>query len=534
MTSLPRLSPAILEQLSSAGFGSAGFGSADSAPAVRMPAALNRDRTPGIVHLGIGAFHRAHQAVFTERAAAEANDDRWGIYGVTQRSASVRDQLRPQGGLYGVLELSQDGAGSRVASLSIIGSVRHVLFPAEETARVLTAIAAPTTHIVSLTVTEKGYRRAPHGGPNLADPALAFDLEVLEREIDGRASDSKEPSRSAIGLLVRALAHRWRTNGQPLTVVVCDNLLDNGPQVERLVQTLVEGSPAAGAPALLSWIQASVTFPATMVDRIVPSTTPEHRAVAQSMLGATDAGLVVAEPFSQWVIQDRFAGPRPAWELAGATITDDVSAHEDAKLRILNGTHSFLAYAGALRGHATIADAVADPELRQAALALINEDAIPSLGDSDIDLSTYRDLVIERFENAAIGHTTVQIAMDGSQKLPIRLLGTARDRLAAGHVPHATAYAVAAWMLYVRESTSGELRVAGTTVALDDPAAEDLARAASGPLDSIVDRLMDSTGVFSTDLAGDDQWRLALRAAVRDIASTSRAARSSAEAGVPA
>ena len=506
MSSLPRLSATTLADLSRTGL----------PPEVSPPARLDRASAPGIVHLGIGAFHRAHQAVFTERAAAAAGDDRWGIHGVTQRSATVRDQLRPQDGFYGVLELSDAGT-----SLDLIGSIRDVLFPAQETARVLDTIAAPTTHIVSLTVTEKGYRRAPQGGPDFADEALAYDLDVLTREIDGGSDvDREAPSRSAIGLLLRALTHRWQSGGEPLTVLVCDNLMDNGPQVESLVHATLDASPAAGASALLDWLRTSVTFPATMVDRIVPKTTDDHRRAAEALLGATDAGLVVAEPFSQWVIQDRFAGPRPAWETVGAQLTRNVSPYEHTKLRILNGTHSFLAYAGALRGHALIADAVADPELHAMARAMIDEDAIPSLGAIDeIDLASYRESVLERFANAAIGHTTVQIAMDGSQKLPIRFLQIVQDRLAAGAVPHAAIRAVAAWMLYVHSTTSGALEVAGAPVALDDPLASPLADAAAGSIDGLADRLVAKSGIFPPVLAEDDRFLGAVRAAVREVAS---------------
>ncbi|WP_084105773.1 mannitol dehydrogenase family protein [Demequina sp. NBRC 110056] len=502
MTSLPRLSPDTLGRLAP------GLGAE-----VSLPAEFDRAAAPGIVHLGIGAFHRAHQAVYTERAAAHAGDERWGILGVTQRSATVREQLRPQGGLYGVLELSEGAT-----ALDLIGSVRDVAFPGEETARVLSTVAAPTTHIVSLTVTEKGYRRADGGGPNLADPALAYDLDVLAAEIDGRPSDDNEPSRSASGLLLRGLARRHRAGGTPLTVLVCDNLMDNGPTVERLVHRILEVSPAAGATSLLDWIRTSVTFPATMVDRIVPATADAHRRVAESVLGATDAGLVVAEPFTQWVIEDRFAGPRPAWEAAGATLTDHVAPYEHVKLRILNGTHSALAYGGALRGYATIAEAVADPELNDFARALIDEDAIPSLADTgDIDLEEYRESVLERFANGAIGHTTVQIAMDGSQKLPIRMLATARDRLGSGHTPFAIARAVASWMLYVHATSEGTLEVAGRTVELDDPAADRLALAARGPLDGLAARMLDQSGVFPEDLAENLVWRAAVGAAVRDL-----------------
>ncbi|WP_084077083.1 mannitol dehydrogenase family protein [Demequina sp. NBRC 110057] len=502
MTSLRRLNTSTLASLTAAGL----------PDAVRAPAPLDRTAAPGIVHLGIGAFHRAHQAVFTEAAAAATGDDRWGIVGVTQRSAGVRGQLAPQDGLYGVLGLS-DGE----TRLDLVGQVRDVLFPAEQTADVLAAIAAPTTHVVSLTVTEKGYRRAAGGGPDLADAALAFDLEVLSREIDG-AADAAVTSRSAVGLLLRGLAHRWHGGGQPVSVVVCDNLMDNGPQVEALVHAIVDASPAAGAASLGDWLRASVAFPATMVDRIVPATTDAHRATASALLGASDAGLVVAEPFMQWVIQDRFAGPRPAWEEAGAQLTEDVSAYEHTKLRILNGTHSALAYLGALRGHALIADAVADPDLHAFARALIDEDAIPSLGSvEEIDLAAYRESVLERFANAAIGHTTVQIAMDGSQKLPIRFLATAQDRLAAGAVPHAMARAVAAWMLYVRATTAGELEVAGRRVELDDPLAARLGGLAVGPMEGLADRLVSGSGIFPAALAGDDRFRDAVRSAVDDL-----------------
>ncbi|MDN4476871.1 mannitol dehydrogenase family protein [Demequina sp. SYSU T00192] len=506
MTTLPRLSRATLATLADAGLD----------PAVRLPASATTALSTGIVHLGIGAFHRAHQAVFTERAIEATGDDRWGILGVTQRSATVRDQLLPQDGLYGVLELSDRGGGA--PPLELIGSIRDVAYPAEETARVLATIAAPATHIVSLTVTEKGYRRAADGGPDLADPALSFDLAVLAREIDRAATDDDEPSRSAVGLLVRALARRWRAGGDALTVVVCDNLMDNGPQVERLVHALVGACPAAGAGELLDWIRARVTFPATMVDRIVPATADAHRRAAERVLGATDAGLVVAEPFRQWVIEDRFAGPRPAWELAGATFTSDVAPYEHAKLRLLNGTHSLLAYAGALRGHATIAEAVADPLLYGLARTMLDEDSIPSLGaGSEIDLEAYRDSVLERFANAAIGHTTVQVAMDGSQKLPIRLLGIARDRLAVGQAPEAVARAVAAWMLFVHAAAAGSLEVAGSPVGLDDPAAQALGQAAAGSIDGLADRMLDRSGVFPAALAGDDRWRTAVRSGVSEL-----------------
>jgi fructuronate reductase len=480
-----------------------------TAPGVRLPAVDPAAVTVGQVHLGLGAFHRAHQAVFTEDAAAATGEDRWGIVGVTQRSARVVDQLVPQDGLYGVLTKSADET-----SLRLIGSLRDVAFPGVDTPRVLGALAAPTTHVVTLTVTEKGYRRAADGGPDLADPDLAADLEALADELRGGRSDV--PARSPIGLLLRGLAWRARADAGPVTVVCCDNLADNGAVLASLVAATLDS--VAGGDRLRAWIETSVRFPGTMVDRIVPATTDAHRAEAAALLGLMDAGLVVGEPFTQWVVEDAFAGPRPAWDLVGATLTADVAPYERAKLRILNASHSTLAYLGALRGHATIAQAVADPDLVAAVRALVDEDVLPTLvAPEGMDLARYRDDVLARFANPNTGHTTVQVAMDGSQKLPHRLLGTVRDRLAEGANPAAAALTVAAWIAYVRASTQGELVVDGRAVELDDPMAPALAAAAAGPLDSLADRMLDVRAVFGADLAEHPGFRAAVRAAVTGL-----------------
>ncbi len=476
---------------------------------VRLPAVDPSEVTVGLVHLGLGAFHRAHQAVFTEDAAASAGENGWGILGVTQRSARVVEQLVPQDGLYGVLT-----KGTDETSLRLVGSLRDVAFPGTDTARVLATIAAPTTHVVTLTVTEKGYRRAADGGPDLTDPDLSADLDALATEVRGGRADS--PARSPIGLLLRGLAQRARADAGPLTVVCCDNLADNGSVLAALVGTTLDAMP--DGRRLREWIDTSVRFPGTMVDRIVPATTDAHRAEAAALLGLTDAGLVVGEPFTQWVVEDHFAGPRPAWELAGATLTSAVAPYERAKLRVLNASHSTLAYLGALRGYATIAQAVADPDLAAAVRALVDEDVLPTLVAPDgMELTRYRDDVLARFANPNTGHTTVQVAMDGSQKLSPRLLGTVRDRLAAGAVPTAAAVTVAAWIAYVRATTQGELVVDGHRVPLDDPMAATLADAAAGPLDSLADRMLDVRAVFGDDLADSAAFRSAVRAAVANL-----------------
>ncbi|WP_136518052.1 mannitol dehydrogenase family protein [Cellulomonas telluris] len=475
---------------------------------VRGPAVDPAATTVGQVHLGLGAFTRAHQAVCTEDAAAATGGTGWGVLGVTQRSPRVAEQLVPQDGLYGVLTAGADGT-----SLRLVGSVRDVAYPGRDTGRVLDALAAATTHVVTLTVTEKGYRRGAGGGLDVGAEDVAADLADARAELTGGAAGA---ARTPVGMLVRGLVRRHRTSAAPLTVVCCDNLTDNGTVLAGLVGDALAAVP--GAEKARAWVEESVRFPSTMVDRIVPATTEAHHAEAEALLGLRDEGLVVGEPFFQWVVEDAFAGPRPAWERAGATLTQDVAPYERAKLRVLNATHSTLAYLGALRGHATIAEAVADPDLAAVARALVDEDVLPTLTAPDgMDLPAYRDSVLHRFANPATGHTTVQVAMDGSQKLPVRLLGTVADRLAAGAVPHAAATAFAGWVAYVRAASEGGLVVGGRTVALDDPLAPVLAEAAAGSPEEAVDGVLALRQVVPADVAASTEFRSAAVAALRDL-----------------
>ncbi|MFC8598447.1 mannitol dehydrogenase family protein [Isoptericola sp. NPDC057191] len=489
-----------------------------------LPARLDAPVTPeqvGIVHLGIGAFHRAHQAVFTELAARATGDRRWGILGVTQRSASVRDQLRPQGGVYSVLT-----AGTHESRLDLVGSVLDVAWPAEEAARVLATVAAATTHLVTLTVTEKGYARDADGGldvgrvradldalaaEHVADQAVAHGM-TSQNVYNPLVGERAVAGTTAVGLLVRGLAARWRAaeaagERRPITVLTCDNMVDNGRVLERLVGAAVAAAlPGPEGDGLRSWLATDVTFPCSMVDRIVPATTPAQRDAVERELGARDEGLVVGEPFRQWVIEDRFAGPRPEWERAGATLTTDVAPWERAKLRMLNGTHSLLAYAGRLAGLATLAEAVTDPALHERARAFMLDDALPTLTPPDgADLRAYGESLLERFANPATGHTTLQVSMDGTQKIPIRWGGIVVDRLAAGAVPAGAAFALAAWCEVVRrEAAAGRL--------VDDPRAAELADvvarvgdgdpAAAAPAD--VARALLALGGLLPDGAGTD------------------------------
>ncbi len=452
------------------------------APEVR-PRIDPRGLKVGIVHLGIGAFQRAHQAVFTEDAVAAAGGD-WGICGVTQRSPGVVEQLGPQDGLYSVTARDRDGAMTRV-----IGAVRELRWVGRDAAEVLDRIAAPTTAVVSLTVTEKGYRQDPATGRlNRRDPDIAADLA------DGG-------TRTVLGQLAAGLRHRRHANGAPLTIVSCDNLPGNGRRLAGLMHEFTEGD------ALQRWIEQSVAFPSTMVDRIVPATTAPDRAEIAGALGVADEGAVVTEPFAQWVIEDAFAAARPAWERGGAIVTDDVRPYEEIKLRLLNGTHSTIAYLGALAGYDLIADAV-DPAgpFSGVLRALMAQDAAPTVTVPDgFNLAAYQDEVLERFANPALRYTTLQVASDGSQKLPQRLLAAALDRRRAGAEPGMAALGVAAWMRFVSAHRSD----GGDDLPVDDPLADTISERLGGRSapPQVVDRLLSLREIFTPELASDDVWR---------------------------
>ena len=465
---------------------------------VTLPPPGTADQAIGILHFGIGAFHRAHQAVFTEDAAVATGDRRWGICGVTQRSPAVQDQLLPQDGLYGLLERAPQGN-----RLRIVGTVRDVIFPANQAGALDARFDDPAVAVITLTITEKGYSRDKRGQLDLADPAVAHDL-------------AGGTPRSAVGRLARGLQRRSRGSGAPVTVLCCDNLTSNGRVLARLVADFCQALPDAEGGPLTEWIAANVTYPSTMIDRIVPATTAADRDFAQSMLGLVDEGLVVAEPFRQWVIEDSFAADRPAWDLAGAQLTKDVAPYELMKLRILNGAHSTLAYLGALSGYPTIVETVADEALLSVARNLITRDAIPVLEPPDgTDLAAYGDQVLGRFANPALAHRTVQIAMDGSQKLPLRLLGTVRDNLRAGRHPRWAAYGVAAWMAYVASPHARN----GMALPIDDPLADRLAGTARGKTEpaAIVDALLGVAEVFGEDLPQVDWFRSELVGGVREL-----------------
>ncbi|MCB9947313.1 MAG: mannitol dehydrogenase family protein [Rhodospirillaceae bacterium] len=464
----------------------------------RLPADVGRpgyDRGRagiGIVHLGLGAFHRAHQAVYTDDVMGREGGD-WAISGVSLRHGDTRCALAPQDGLYTVAVRS--GEPDR---LRVIGSVREILVAPEQPEAVLARLIAPQTRIVTLTVTEKGYCHDPATGElRLDDAGIRHDLAHPDRP------------HTVIGYLVAALARRRTAGTAPFTPLTCDNLPANGRTLGRLVLAYARALDGG----LADWIGQAVPFPSTMVDRIVPATTQDDRAAVDARLGLADAWPVVTEPFTQWVIEDRFAGPRPAWELAGAELVEDVEPYEHMKLRLLNGSHSTMAYLGYLAGYETIAETMADPAFVTLIGRMMDREVTPTLTvPASADLGRYKAALLDRFANPGLKHRTWQIAMDGSQKLPQRLLGTVRDRLAAGRSIARLALAVAGWMRYVTG-----IDEAGRPIEVSDPLAGDLRRLADqagrDPA-ALADALLSVKAVFGSDLPQNMAFRSTVTSAL--------------------
>ncbi|WDB23963.1 fructuronate reductase [Escherichia albertii] len=387
-----------------------------------------------IVHLGCGAFHRAHQALYTHHLL-ESTDSDWGICEVNLMPGNDRvliENLKKQQLLYTVAE-----KGAESTELKIIGSMKEALHPEIDGCEgILNAMARPQTAIVSLTVTEKGYcADAASGQLDLNNPLIKHDLE------------NPTTPKSAIGYIVEALRLRREKGLKAFTVMSCDNVRENG----HVAKVAVLGLAQARDPQLAAWIEENVTFPCTMVDRIVPAATPETLQEIADQLGVYDPCAIACEPFRQWVIEDNFVNGRPDWDKVGAQFVADVVPFEMMKLRMLNGSHSFLAYLGYLGGYETIADTMTNEDYRKAAFALMMQEQAPTLSMPEgTDLNAYAKLLIERFSNPSLRHRTWQIAMDGSQKLPQRLLDPVRLHLKNGGSWRHLALGVAGWMRYTQ------------------------------------------------------------------------------------
>ena len=445
-----------------------------AATLARLPNWVERPRSgerppPQVVHLGIGAFHRAHQAVIFD-------DLGLGVTAASLRAPTVRDSLTPQDCLYSLVV--RDGTTETVR---VIGAVRNVIVAPEAPQDLIDALAAPETRIVTLTITEKGYL----------------------------------PGSDAAAFLARALGVRRAKGLRPFTAISCDNLADNGAKLRAAVLATVSD------PALRDWIEAGGAFPQTMVDRIVPATSEEDIDDLAGKIGLVDRAMVKTEPFTQWVIEDRFAGDPPDLAAAGVQIAADVGPWEEAKLRLLNGAHSAIAYLGGLAGVRFVHDFVARPAGRVFVETLWDEAETTLSPPAALNVAAYRRSLMQRFANAAIAHRTGQIAMDGSQKLPQRLLATIAARLDRGQPVAALTLAIAAWVRWqAGRSDSGEI------VTVDDPLAETTRRLVEASADPAEQAraMLTLRQVFPERLAADARFEQLLAAAIARLASQGAAA----------
>lgn len=453
---------------------------------VTAPAYDRSAVTPGIVHVGVGAFCRAHTAVFTDAVLAAGARD-WGIVGANLRSDDVRAALAPQDFLYTLMVREPAGDRPRV-----IGSLLDVLTASVNPEAVVQAMADPRIRIVSLTVTEKGYCQDAATGTLAEDhPAVIADL----------ANPAAAP-RSVPGLLVEAIRRRQQAGTGPFTVLVCDNLSQNGAKIRRIVTRFAE----LRDPALARFIADNVSFPCTMVDRITPATRDEDRAAVAAALGVEDAWPVVTEPFHQWVIEDDFRAGRPRWEDAGAIIAKDVTPFEVMKLRCLNGAHSSLAYIGTVAGLETVSECMQDDGLLSFIRRLWGEDIGPTVPPvPGTSVADYTKALEERFRNPAIRHRIIQISMDGSQKLPPRWLEPALEAMRAGREVRHVAFAVAAWMRFLLGADDQ-----GRTYDVSDPLAARLfalCDAAGRDAGRLAEGLFSVGEIFSPELLSHQDFR---------------------------
>jgi mannitol 2-dehydrogenase len=442
------------------------------APHVDLPAYDRSALEPGVVHIGVGGFHRAHQALYFDDLAA-TGETAWGVVGVGLRRPEMGQVLRAQEGLFTVVERCPDGERARV-----VGSMVEYLYAPEDPEKVLGALADPRTQLVTLTITGGGY--------------YIGEDEVFDADDDGVRYDLAHPEvpRTMVGFLVEALRRRRDAGTGPFTVLSCDNLPDSG----KAARTAVVSFAALRDEQLAGWIRDNVTFPSSMVDRITPETSPAARDEVETVFGVPDRWPVITEPFRQWVIEDDFCAGRPALERVGVQFVADVAPYKLVKARMLNGGHSALGYLGSLRGHGTTDEAMDDPVVRTFLEQLLEQEVEPLLPAVDgIDMDEYRRTTLARFANPAIGDSLARLARRGSVKMPSYLLPSLHEALAHGRPHSLLLLAVAAWARYLRGTD-----LSGKALAVEDPKAESLqALAAGGPrrllgMRSVFGRLGDS------------------------------------------
>jgi fructuronate reductase len=442
----------------------------------------------GIVHIGPGAFHRAHQAYYVDTLLHA--DKRWAISALSLKSSGLRDALQPQQGLYTLVEL---GAAPRAR---VIGAIRELLVGSADSERAFARLAARDTRIVSTTVTEKGYCLDARNVLDLRNADIIHDLAMP-------ASYKSQGPRSAIGWIVEGLRRRRSLNLPPFAVLSCDNLPDNGTVLHRALVAFARESD----PPFAHWIEAEVSCPRTMVDSITPATDDALRDRAQKLTGVLDEWPIQREPFTQWVIEDLPVMREADWQSVGVTLAKDVGVYDRAKLRLVNGPHSTLTYLGLLRGHESVADAMRDEQLAGFVELLMTEDLAPSLGATPgLDVPHYISAVLARFRNPGIRHLLSQIAWDGSKKLPVRITPVIADALRAGRPIHRLTMPLAAWMRFIaRQAKAG--------VAIVDPEAArltEVGKACTGDARADVQRFAVFESVLPRAILADEKLRRAL------------------------
>lgn len=464
---------------------------------VILPKIINP--SPGIVHLGSGAFHRAHLAVYTEDAMATTGGGDWGICGVSLRSIDVQEALRPQDCLYTLAVLDTE------ISHRIIGALSSILVAARELPRVLDAMASPLTHVFTLTVTEKGYCLDLAGKLNTEHPDIQHDLRAPQTPV------------TVIGIIVEALRRRFAAGIAAPTVISCDNLTNNG---RLLANAVLEFARLIDKETALL-IEDHVCFPCTMVDSITPATDDALRDRVAREIGLIDMLPVQREAYTQWVIENRFCGPKPAWEAAGAILTADVVPYENAKLRLLNATHSALAYLGSLLGLGTVFQAMQNQTLAGYIDRMMQVEIAPTVKPlTGLSIGEYAAAILQRYKNPAINHYLSQIALDGSQKIPIRILETVKENLKAGRSIQRLCLAVAGWMHFVRTKSLQKQK-------LNDPLADKLQKiGAACTLDAgnDVGRFTALREVFGPELPNNPDFINALTGAYEALGNASEAA----------
>ncbi|GAC22051.1 mannitol dehydrogenase family protein [Paraglaciecola arctica] len=462
---------------------------------IRKPTYDVENTGRGIVHLGPGAFHRAHQAVYTDLAMS-ASGGNWKIDAVSLRSQDLRDKLATQDNLYSLVILDEN------PYIQAIAAFNNIFVLGDQREQVMSSMCDALTHIISLTITEKGY---------CLDSAGELDWSNSDIQKDKNSPDKPV---SAIGLLVAVLKERKNSGADQLTIISCDNLSDNGTKLGKAVVTFAN----VIEPELGQWIASNICFPNTMVDSITPATSEELKQQTEKELGVEDAWPIQREAFTQWVIEDNFSGPRPDWEKVGVTFTQDVYLYEKAKLRVLNGTHSTLAYVGRLCDLETVYQAISEPSFEAFIRKLLVTEILPSIGATqEMDLAQYADDILQRYHNKHIRHFLSQIAWDGSQKLPFRILNTIRDNIQNKQSISLLCIPIAAWSLFIlKQHSQGQQLV--------DPLAPELLELAdkysTEPL-AFVDEILNLKSVFA-ELSNNSNFRSQVKQHVTTLANINK------------